>query len=125
VALVANYTDGSNEGFKDPTLGADRRAAFEFAVSAWSEQSARSPRHSAARQDPSAGPVCLEMDSVFRAVAAHVAVQSAETTAEDEFFSRDLDDAVFDWRDAELEAVIQELSKHQNRSKGHELESAR
>lgn len=34
--LVPLYSDGSGEGFNDPSLGADRRNAFEFALSLWS-----------------------------------------------------------------------------------------
>ena len=34
--LLPVYNDGSGEGFNDPTLGADRKSAFEFALSLWS-----------------------------------------------------------------------------------------
>ena len=35
--LVPNYSlDGANEGFNDPTLGAQRKAAFEYALGLWS-----------------------------------------------------------------------------------------
>lgn len=32
------YTDGANEGFNDPTLGASRKAAFTNAVNIWANQ---------------------------------------------------------------------------------------
>ena len=35
IQIVANYTDGPDEGFFDPTLGAARRAAFEYALGIW------------------------------------------------------------------------------------------
>ena len=35
--LIADYSgDGVNEGFNDPTLGASRKAAFEYALGLWS-----------------------------------------------------------------------------------------
>jgi len=36
IRLVANYLDGAREGFNDPSLGAQRRAAFEYALGIWS-----------------------------------------------------------------------------------------
>ncbi len=33
--VTINYTDGANEGFNDPTSGAERRAAMEHAVAIW------------------------------------------------------------------------------------------
>ncbi|MDB4525640.1 PEP-CTERM sorting domain-containing protein [Akkermansiaceae bacterium] len=35
-SLVPNYLDGANEGFNDATLGAQRQAAFEYALGLWS-----------------------------------------------------------------------------------------
>ena len=35
IAFQANYTDSANEGFKDATLGAQRTAAFEYALDIW------------------------------------------------------------------------------------------
>lgn len=35
VMILPNYVDGANEGFNDPTLGNDRRAALEFAMGIW------------------------------------------------------------------------------------------
>lgn len=34
--LIPSYGDGSGEGFNDPTLGAQRRTAFEYALGLWS-----------------------------------------------------------------------------------------
>jgi hypothetical protein len=34
--LSPNYLDAAGEGFNDPTLGADRKAAFEYALGLWS-----------------------------------------------------------------------------------------
>jgi len=34
-ALAPNYLDGAGEGFNDPTLGADRKNAFEYALGLW------------------------------------------------------------------------------------------
>jgi hypothetical protein len=36
VRFAADYRDGAGEGFNDPTLGAQRRAAFEYALGIWS-----------------------------------------------------------------------------------------
>jgi hypothetical protein len=33
--FVVDYTDGANEGFNDPTLGASRKSAFEAALNQW------------------------------------------------------------------------------------------
>jgi hypothetical protein len=38
VPIVVRYTDGPDEGFNDPTLGAERRGALEFATRAWSQR---------------------------------------------------------------------------------------
>ena len=35
MTFVADYTDGPGEGFNDPVLGAERRAAFEYGLSIW------------------------------------------------------------------------------------------
>lgn len=35
VALTVTYADGANEGFNDPTVGANRRTAFEFGMGVW------------------------------------------------------------------------------------------
>ncbi len=37
LAFVINYNDGPNEGFNDPTIGAQRKAAFEAALQVWSD----------------------------------------------------------------------------------------
>ncbi|MHC4401545.1 MAG: hypothetical protein ACYTG0_17875, partial [Planctomycetota bacterium] len=37
ISLAANYTDGAEEGFNDPTLGVQRRAAFEYALDFWAD----------------------------------------------------------------------------------------
>ena len=36
VPITVNFMDGANEGFNDPTLGAQRQAAFNYAVGVWS-----------------------------------------------------------------------------------------
>lgn len=36
ISLVPNYTDGPSEGFNEPVVGAQRRAAFEYALGIWS-----------------------------------------------------------------------------------------
>jgi len=36
VPFTIKYLDGAGEGFNDPTLGAQRKAAFEFTVGIWS-----------------------------------------------------------------------------------------
>src|SRR2546425_11033057 len=36
VPITVNYNDGAGEGFNDPTLGAQRQGAFNFAVGLWS-----------------------------------------------------------------------------------------
>lgn len=38
VTIDIIYTDGAGEGFNDPTLGAQRKAAFENAVGIWANQ---------------------------------------------------------------------------------------
>ncbi|MGF1573885.1 MAG: hypothetical protein ACFCU1_12540 [Sumerlaeia bacterium] len=38
VPIEVIYSDGPNEGFNDPTLGPQRRAAFEYAMSIWSSR---------------------------------------------------------------------------------------
>ncbi|MCC7390791.1 hypothetical protein IT571_00345 [Candidatus Sumerlaeota bacterium] len=36
--ITINYNDGVNEGFNDPTLGAARKAAFEYAAAIWANR---------------------------------------------------------------------------------------
>lgn len=36
INLVPNYTDGVSEGFNEPVVGLQRRAAFEYALGIWS-----------------------------------------------------------------------------------------
>lgn len=38
VTFSVLYADGANEGFNDPTLGTQRRAAFEFAAGIWADR---------------------------------------------------------------------------------------
>jgi hypothetical protein len=38
ITFVPNYLDGATEGFNDPTLGAQRKAAFQFALNIWGQQ---------------------------------------------------------------------------------------
>ncbi len=38
ITFVPLYGDGANEGFNDPTLGAQRRTAFEHALGIWGQQ---------------------------------------------------------------------------------------
>jgi hypothetical protein len=35
IVMTVTYADGANEGFNDPTLGANRRTAFEFGMGVW------------------------------------------------------------------------------------------
>lgn len=38
VTITISYTDGAGEGFNDPTLGAARKAAFEYAAGIWANR---------------------------------------------------------------------------------------
>jgi hypothetical protein len=38
VPIAVTYTDAASVGFQDPSLGADRRTAFEYAMSTWSQR---------------------------------------------------------------------------------------
>lgn len=38
VPITVTYTDGASEGFNDPTLGASRRASFEYAMAIWANR---------------------------------------------------------------------------------------
>ena len=38
ITFLPVYGDGAGEGFNDPTSGAQRKAAFEFALNIWGQQ---------------------------------------------------------------------------------------